>query len=266
MSWDPDRYLRFASHRTRPGIELLARIPDIDARRIVDLGCGTGDLTVLLTQRWPDAQVIGIDSSPDMVDRARSHHSSGTWSVEDISTWASDAPLDVIYSNAALHWIDDHRSLFRRLRSYVSDRGVFAAQMPDNWAEPTHRIPAEVLDSGGWPDAARSALLRDRLSTVDDYVRWLQPAAVDAWRTTYYHRLSGEDPVWTWVTGSILRPVLDRLTPAQRERFAGECRERYRVAYPPDHNSSVTLPFSRLFLVAHSTGRTKPSGPGYSST
>lgn len=253
MPWDPDCYLRFADHRTRPGVELLARIPDMAARRIVDLGCGTGNLTSLLAQRWPEADITGIDSSEEMIERARRDHPSTTWRHGDIETWEPDSPLDLIFSNAALHWVDDHQTLFRRLRSMPADDGVLAVQMPDNWHAPTHRVPANVLDSGEWPEGARAALMRDRLSRPDLYARWVQPSAVDMWRTTYYQHLSGDDPVWTWVTGSLLRPVLANLDAADRERLAQHCRDLYREAYPAGAGGTTTLPFSRLFVIAQAT-------------
>ncbi|MGB9357229.1 MAG: methyltransferase domain-containing protein [Acidimicrobiia bacterium] len=253
MSWDPDQYLRFADHRRRPGIELLSRIPDIDARSIVDLGCGTGDLTALLQVRWPAAAVVGIDSSVEMIERARDDHPHMAWSIAGIEAWEPSEPVDLIFSNAALHWLDDHRDLFRKLRSSLADGGVLAVQMPDNWRAPTHRIPADLLDERGWPDEARAALLRDRLATPDAYAEWLQPANVDVWRTTYFQQLAGDDPVWTWVTGSVLRPVLSILASADRERFSEACRLRYREVYPRAANGSVTVPFSRLFIVARAT-------------
>ncbi len=186
MPWDPNRYLRFADHRTRPGIELLSRIPDIDACYIVDLGCGTGHLTALLQERWPDAVVIGIDSSDEMIERARDDHPDMTWVVDDVAAWEPAEPVDLVFSNAALHWLDDHEHLFQRLHSLVAPDGVLAVQMPDNWDAPTHRIPADVLDSGDWPTSARAALMSDRLSRPEDYARWVQPANVDLWSTTYY--------------------------------------------------------------------------------
>jgi trans-aconitate 2-methyltransferase len=250
VPWDPDRYLRFADHRTRPGIELLARIPEVEARNIVDLGCGTGHLTALLAERWPDATVEGIDSSEEMAERARNDHADLTWTVADISQWEPDEPVDLIYTNATLHWLDDHENLFPRLRSYLSDKGVMAVQMPDNWWTPTHRIPAEVFDQGGWPEAANQALLRDRLSPPESYDQWIQPAEVDMWRTTDYQRLTGENPVWTWVTGSLLRPVLAALEGEDLERFTEICQARYYETFPPGPNGVTLLPFSRLFLVA----------------
>ncbi len=250
MGWDPDRYLRFADHRLRPGLELIARIPDVAARTIVDLGCGTGHLTAVLGERWPGAAITGLDASDAMIERAQQDYPQGNWVVGDIEVWEPAAPCDLIYSNAALHWLDDHARLFRRLRSYLAPGGVVAVQMPDNWAEPTHRVPADLLDEEGWPDAARTALMRDRLGRPADYASWVAPAEIDIWRTTYHQRLEGEDPVWVWVTGSLLRPVLDVLEEPDRTRFADECRRRYRAAYPPGPDGSTLLPFSRLFIIA----------------
>jgi trans-aconitate 2-methyltransferase len=253
VPWDPDRYLRFADHRTRPGIELLARVPDIRARQIVDLGCGTGNLTGLLAQRWTEATTTGIDSSEEMIERARRDHPALNWTVSSVEAWDPGTHLDLIFSNAALHWVDDHETLFRRLRSSLADGGVLAVQMPDNWAAPTHRIPADVLDRGDWPEAARSALMRDRLARPDRYERWVQPATVDMWRTTYFHQLGGVDAVWTWVTGSVLRPVLEHLDADDRDRFSHDCRDRYRKAYPAGADGATTLPFSRFFMIARAT-------------
>lgn len=251
MAWDPSQYLRFRDHRARPGIELLARIRHDEPAFVVDLGCGPGNLTALLAERWPRAHVVGVDSSAEMIDAARNDHPGIDWLVADIGEWEPDRPVDVLYSNATLHWLDDHARLFPRLRSWLSpSAGVAAIQMPDNWRAPTHRIPAEILDDGSWPAAAHDALPRDRLSAPEHYRRWLQPASVDQWRTTYYHELNGPDAAWNWVTGSVLRPVLAALDPVDAGRFAARCRQRYAEAYPHDAGGTVLLPFSRLFMVA----------------
>ncbi len=251
MVWDPDLYLRFADHRTRPGIELLARIRHEEPAYVVDLGCGPGNLTALLAKRWPRARLVGIDSSTEMIDTARNDHPEVDWLVADIAEWEPDRAVDVLYSNATLHWLDDHAQLFPRLRSWLTpSTGVAAIQMPDNWQAPTHRVPAEILDDGSWPTAARDALLRDPVSTPENYRRWLQPASVDQWRTTYYQELEGRDAVWNWVTGSVLRPVMDALDADDRSRFAARCKQRYAEAYPHDADGNVLLPFSRLFMVA----------------
>lgn len=257
--WDPGHYLRFADHRTRPGVELIARIPDAPVRSIVDLGCGTGHLTAMLADRFPAADVVGMDSSQEMIEEARRDHPGIDWAVADLTTWEPDAPADIIFSNATLHWLDDHPGLFRRIRSWAAPGGTVAVQMPDNWNAPTHVVPAQVLDEGSWPDVARGALMRDRLAPPGEYRRWLQPADVDLWRTTYHQVLTGSDPVWSWVTGSVLRPVLAALEPEDRARFEDRCRARYREAYPPEPDGTTLLPFSRLFMVARVPGR---SGTG----
>ncbi|NHZ70931.1 MAG: methyltransferase domain-containing protein [Proteobacteria bacterium] len=250
MPWDPDQYLKFADHRARPGHELVARIPDMPALKVVDLGCGTGDLTAVLQERWPEASVLGIDSSESMVESARDRYPTIDFVLGDITSWSPREPVDVLFSNAALHWLDDHELLFQTLRGSIAAGGVMAVQMPDNWSAPTHTIPAEVLDAGDWPERARSGLMRDRLASPSDYIEWLQPATVDVWRTTYYQQLAGDDPVWTWVTGSVLRPVLAALDEDDQKRFADICRSLYRDAYPPGASGVTTLAFSRLFIVA----------------
>lgn len=248
--WDPGHYLRYVDHRSRPGVELIARIPDGRSSRIVDLGCGTGNLTAILAQRFPHASVVGIDSSPQMIDVARTEHPGIEWQVEDIARWDPPGPVDVVFSNAALHWLDGHHVLFPRIRSWLADGGTIAVQMPDNWSEPTHRIPAEILDDGTWPEPAVEALLRDRLAAPADYRRWVQPAHVDLWSTSYHQVLTGDDAVWNWVTGSVLRPVLAALDDGDTARFVAECRARYRDAYPQASDGTTVLPFRRFFMVA----------------
>lgn len=184
-----------------------------------------------------------------MIERAEETQAGPAFRLADIAEWSPVDGADLIFSNAALHWVDGHDELFPRLRSLLRRGGVLAVQMPDNWDEPTHRIPAEVLDSGAWPPKARDSLLRDRLSTPTDYAAWVAPGSLDMWRTTYYQQLSGDDPVWEWVIGSALRPVLAALDDEDRERFTAEIQVRYRLAYPARVDGMTTLPFSRLFLV-----------------
>ena len=234
-------------------MELLARLPDNDPQRIVDLGSGTGHLTALLAERWPAASVVGIDSSSEMLAQAEADHPALAWHQADISTWSAEDPVDLIFSNAALHWLDDHQALFTRLRAQLAPGGVLAVQMPDNWAAPTHQVPAEILDDGTWSDEVCQSLLRDRLAEVDAYRRWLEPGSIDLWRTTYYQAIEGPDPVWNWVLGSVLRPVLASLDGADLDRFVDEAQAQYRRAYPANAQGVTILPFSRLFIVANIT-------------
>jgi trans-aconitate 2-methyltransferase len=252
-SWDAAQYLRYASHRERPGVELIARIPDVDASTVVDLGCGTGDLTARLAARWPAAGVTGVDSSAEMLERARASHPRIRWVTGDIDRWEPDGPVDVLYSNATLHWLDDHAHLFPRLLGAVRRGGALAVQMPNNWTEPTHLIPAEVLAEPGWPAAARKALIRDRVASPRFYLDTLAAAsAIDLWETTYHQVLApveGSHPVLEWVKGSLLRPVMAALAGASA-RFEAELAVRYSAAYPGRPDGSVVLPFRRLFIVA----------------
>lgn len=251
MSWDPDTYLRFADHRMRPGLELMTRIPDVEPSDVVDLGCGTGQLTSHLAERFPDARVIGVDSSSDMLDRAPSHPRI-RWVEAAFEHWTEDA--DVVFSNAALHWSTDHARLFPTLAGLVRPGGVLAVQMPDNWSEPTHRVPARILDTGDWPEGARRSLARDRVARAATYREWIgEGFEFDLWSTTYHQVLSGTDPVLQWVSGSVLRPVLDALDGPDRQRFQQVCAAGYRTAYPPQSDGSVILPFRRLFIVARRT-------------
>lgn len=248
MPWDPEQYRRFSDHRSRPGLELIERIPQIRARRIVDLGCGSGHLTAVLSARWPDAEVIGLDSSEDMLEVARADHPTLNWILGDIIRWEPDGPVDLVFANASLHWLTDHAVLFPRLSSWLGRGGVMAVQMPNNWSEPTHQIPAAILDDGTWPEEARAALIRDRVASPISYLDWVPPA--DLWETTYYQRLTGDDPVLEWVKGSVLRPVIDALGEPRRSDFVERCRHGYSAAYPRRPDGSTVLPFRRLFLVA----------------
>ena len=252
MTWSPDRYLRFADHRLRPGLELLARIPDVPATSIVDLGCGPGNLTAHVAARWPEARTVGIDSSPEMIARARGDHPELEFVEHDIATWVPDETVDVVFSNATLHWLDHHGRLFPRLLDFLRPGGVLAVQMPNNWAAPTHSVPKEVLAGPDWDESQRRLLATDRVDDPADYRRYLidHAESVDLWQTTYFQELRGPDPVFEWTSGSLLRPVLTALEGDDLRRFTDAVRQGYRDAYPPDHTGTVLLPFTRLFVVA----------------
>lgn len=252
MSWDPATYLRFADHRIRPGLELMARIPLDAPRLIVDLGCGTGHLTADLARRWPEAHVIGVDSSVEMLGTAASLNTRIEWVQADVEHWIPPSAPDLVYSNAALHWLGGHDTLFPRMAAWVAPGGSLAVQMPDNWREPTHTIPARILDEAGWPDAARDALMRDRVREPAFYRDLLVDRfeTIDLWTTTYHQVLEGADPVLGWVKGSVLRPVLGALDEPRRTEFHDRCAAEYRDAYPPSADGSTVLRFSRFFVVA----------------
>lgn len=252
-TWDPERYLAYADERGRPFVELVARVGATAPRRVVDLGCGPGNLTALLKARWSDAEVAGVDSSPEMVAAARSV-AGVDFSVGDLRTWRPDEPVDVLVSNATLQWVPGHLDLLPDLVGHVAPGGWLAFQVPGNFDEPSHTLrrdlaaePAYAAFTAGvaTPDAFDAATYLERLAGLG--------CAVDAWETTYLHVLTGEDPVFTWVSGTGARPTLQALPDDLRPAFEAEFRRRLREAYPPGR-AGVVLPFRRVFVVAQVPG------------
>ena len=245
-TWDPDRYLTFADERGRPFVELLARIGATAPGTVVDLGCGPGNLTALLADRWPDADVVGIDSSAEMIAAAADERIR--FEVGDLRSWTG--PADVVVSNATLQWVPGHLDLLPRLVSAVAPGGWLAFQVPGNFDEPSHTIRAELAAEE--PYAAHTAGVA--VPASHDPAVYLDTLAglgcrVDAWETTYLHVLTGPDPVFTWVSGTGARPTLQALPDDLRPAFEAEFRRRLAAAYP-EHPYGVVLPFRRVFVVA----------------
>lgn len=252
VSWDPRQYLRFSERRLRPALDLLGRV-DLDApRRIVDLGCGTGMVTPFLRDRWPTARVVGVDNAPEMLAVARAEQPKGLWIEADITTWLPDQPVDLVYSNAVLHWLDDHASLFPRLVALLETGGVLAVQMPHNYEQPSHSLAIDVARAGPWRDRLDPVLRPAPVGAPTFYHDVLAPVAgrIDVWQTIYWETLEGENPVVEWTKGSLLRPLLAALRPEEAAEFETEYRRRVAAAYPPRSDGSTLYPFERLFLVA----------------
>ena len=251
--WDPDRYLTFADERGRPFLELISRI-DADApRTVVDLGCGAGNLTVLLARRWPRARVLGVDSSAEMV--AAAPVGEGVeFVVGDIEGWCSDEPVDVLVCNAALQWVPGHLDLVRSWPGRLAPGGWLAIQVPGNYDQPSHAILLDLVRSERWRPLLADIQLNRQAHDPAEYLDLLAPAGcdVDAWETTYLHVLPGPDPVTEWYRGTGLRPVLAALDPGQAEEFVADYGKRVREAYPPAPYGTV-LPFRRVFVVARRT-------------
>jgi len=252
MSWDPDRYLVYADERGRPFVDLLARVPLTSPRSVVDLGCGPGTLTALLADRWPGAGVLGIDSSPAMVERARSGAATTVrFELGDLRAWRPAEPVDVLVSNATLQWVPGHLDLLPTLAGHVAPDGWLALQVPGNHREPSHLLLHELAAD---PRFARHTEGVARPHSHDplvyaDALRDLG-LVVDAWETTYLHLLGGEDPVFTWISGTGARPVLQALPEDLRTAFVAEYKALLREAYPAGPHGT-TLPFRRVFAVAH---------------
>jgi len=252
MSWNPAQYLKFADHRFRPAADLLARIGMAHPRYVCDLGCGTGHLTLELKQRWPEAEVIGVDSSPDMLAKAREVAPGVKFSQANARDWQPDRPLDVIFCNAVLHWLPDHDKLFPRLLGLLAKDGVLAVQMPRNHESPSHRLMLQAAANGPWKDRLASVQGINPVHDPAFYFRALASRAndIDAWESEYLHVLTSEDPVVEWTRGTALRPYLEALDGAQRDAFLAEYGRLVAEAYPPEPDGRTLFPFRRIFIVA----------------
>ena len=249
-TWDPERYLAYADERGRPFMELVGRVACENPRTVVDLGCGPGNLTGLLAHRWPDATVTGLDSSPEMIAKARSLDDGVGYDVADLRGWRSTEPVDVLVSNATLQWVPGHLDLLPSLLESVRPGGWLAFQVPGNFDEPSHTIRRDLAATAPY-DAQTAGVATPDAHDAATYLRALQPivTSVDAWETTYLHVLRGEDPVFTWVSGTGARPTLQALDETLRPAFEEEFKLRLRAAYPVV-GGSVVLPFRRVFVVA----------------
>lgn len=253
-TWDPTTYLTYADERGRPFVELLTRIPAEAPTTVVDLGCGPGNLTALLAQRWPDADVLGLDDSPEMIERAWRDHPALHWELGDLRDWTPETPVDLLLSNATLQWLPGHLALLPDLLAKVADGGCLAFQVPGNFGEPSHTIRTALAAEAPYAEHTAGVAVPSShdASAYLDTLTGLG-CEVDAWETTYLHRLTGEDPVFRWVSGTGARPTLQALPDDLRAAFEEEFKRRLAAAYPTVHGA-VTLSFRRIFVVAHKTG------------
>lgn len=261
MAWDPSLYLKFGDERLRPGFDLLARVGDLPPGPLYELGCGTGVHARAITARWPDRALTAIDRSPEMLAKAAAEPAPIRWLEADIARWSAAEKGALIFSNATLHWLDDHERLFPHLLRQLVPGGVLAVQMPRNFGQPSHVLMRETAAEEPW--AARLApvfgkdgatvLRSEPVASAEVFYDRLAPLAsggIDLWETDYLHVLDGDDPVLGWVRGTALRPVLDALAGSERDAFLAAYGAKLRKAYPRRADGKTLLPFRRLFLVA----------------
>ncbi len=252
MTWDPNQYMAFENHRLRPALDLLGRVPLASPKAVVDLGCGTGNVTAIMKDRWPQAKITGVDSSKEMLDKAKAEHEGIVWQRKDVARWNPRTKYDVIYSNATLHWLPDHEKLFPSLMKRLKPGGYLAVQIPGNFNAPTHTLMHDAARAGSWHEHLKPVLKGSPVLDPADYYRILAPHAdrLDVWETTYMQRLTGENPVAEWTKGTWLKPLLDALEEPDKSAFEAEYRKRILEAYPPETDGSTLLPFRRIFIVA----------------
>ncbi|MFB4270334.1 trans-aconitate 2-methyltransferase [Nonomuraea sp. GTA35] len=249
--WDPVTYAVYADERSRPFIELISRVGAVEPDYVVDAGCGSGELTVELISRWPNATVEGFDSSPAMITKARKLGSPVRFAVADVAMWRPDRPMDVIVSNAVLQWVPAHRDVLEHWVEELAPGGWLAFQVPGNFDAPSHVAIRELCSSRAWSDRLGDLARGMPVGEPLEYVDLLNQGGsqVDAWETTYVHVLHGENPVLEWVSGTALRPVFDRLDPDEQRRFKQDLAKPLAEAYPA-RSYGTPFPFRRIFVVA----------------
>ena len=252
-TWNPGQYLKFAGQRMRPALDLLNQV-DVEAPSVVyDLGCGPGNVTPFLMGRWPEARHIGVDSSDQMLEKARAEHPTGEWVKADAKTWAPEAPAELIYSNAALQWVDGHADLFPRLMDQLAPGGVLAVQMPHNHAAPSHMGMREVVEAGPWRDKLLPVMREFPVGDPEVYYDLIAPkaASLNLWETTYAQIMEGDNPIAEWTKGSALKPLLDALIdPDENAEFFETYSKAMQAAYPKQSDGKTIFHFRRLFIVA----------------
>ncbi len=253
--WDPGAYAEFGEHRLRPWHDLMARVGAALPRRVVDVGCGPGDATVLLAARWPGATLEAFDSSPEMVSAARARGVDAR--VRDLRQWLPASDTDVLVSNAVLQWVPEHVELLKAWVRVLPGGGWLAVQVPGNFTAPSHTLIRELAAQPRWAPRLAGVLRgAETVHPVRHYAELLTAAgcAVDAWETSYLQRLDSADPVLAWVTGTALRPVRAALDDDAWARFRAELAPMLRDAYPPGSDGATWLPFRRVFVVAQVGG------------
>jgi trans-aconitate 2-methyltransferase len=259
--WDAGQYLRFGGERARPFFDLIAQIGATSPRYVADLGCGPGNLTAALAQRWPGATLVGVDSSPEMIATAQASTVRAgegqeapnlSFALCDVWDWRPEQPLDVLVCNAVLQWVPGHDELLLRWADFLAPGGWLAFQLPGNFDQPSHEIVKEMARSPRWGALLADARLNRQAGDPADYVALLARPGfeVDAWETSYLHILHGENPVLEWTKGTTLRPALSLLDAEQADAFVREYGERLAEAYHPQSFGTL-FPFRRVFTVVH---------------
>lgn len=253
MTWDASLYLRFGDERTRPALDLAAHVAVENPGTVADLGCGPGNSTQVLRNRWPKASVIGLDNSADMIAAARKAYPEHDWSEVDIADWSPGRPIDVVFSNAVLQWLGDHETLVPRLFGNVASGGALAFQVPADSYSPVRHLIDEIADDPAWADRmgeAKGALTMHEPGFYYD-VLCGRARSVDIWETEYKHVMDGPAAIVEWISSTGLRPFFAPLSADEQARFSAMLTERVAVTYERRRDGRVLFPFRRIFVVAY---------------
>jgi trans-aconitate 2-methyltransferase len=253
-SWDPGEYMRFSDERTRPSVDLVSRVAVDSPARVIDLGCGPGNSTRVLRERWPDARVVGLDSSVDMIDSARSDQPDGEWVLAGIEGWHADGPYDVVFSNAALQWLPNHGALVESLFAGVAPGGALAFQIPSPDFAAVRFMIHDIALEGPWASRMNGPLGELTMEAPGLYYDHLAPASrsVDIWETEYFHVMDSAAAIVDWIATTGLRPFLAVLeSEAERRAFMALLHDRVSQAYRPRVDGKVLFPFKRTFVIAY---------------
>ena len=253
IQWDSQLYLRYERERTQPSIDLASRIDLQSPAAIIDLGCGPGNSTRVLRERWPAAQITGLDSSPAMIEKARQSSDAIAWEIADIQTWYEPNRFDLIFANASLQWIGDHESLTKRLLEAVKLSGVFAFQMPALYNQPAGQAIRDVSESPAWKSHWLSDRHVPRTHTPGEYYDWLAPLSkqIQIWETVYFHEMANHEAIVEFYSSTALKPYLEGLPSAElKDQFKASVLEAFRNLFPTQQNGKVLFSFRRIFVIA----------------
>jgi trans-aconitate 2-methyltransferase len=252
--WNPDLYLKYGNERTQPSIDLIGKINiSFQPKSILDVGCGPGNSSQALLQRWPDAMLTGIDNSVNMIEKAKADYPKNTWIVADASKYTSSTKYDIVFSNATIQWIPDHEKLFKRFFSLINNRGVLAIQVPRFDEMPLSRAIQKVAGKEKWKEPTKGCA---ELFTYRDYKYYYDlinrdSKAIDLWQTDYIHILESRYAIIEWIRSTGLRPYLDCLKDEDKLLFENELLAEIKNDYPIQKNGKMLFPFKRLFMIGY---------------
>lgn len=252
--WNPDLYLKFEKERTQPARDLLFRIAKNNPARIIDIGCGPGNSTIELKKRWPNAFILGIDSSENMINRARHDYPQLEWKVYDANDDLSPlGKFDVVFSNAAIQWMPNHKELLKRFFSILNDNGVLAVQIPNLTYMPIHVAVQETAQEDIWLNYFGNMGDGLEYHELTFYYDALCSLAKDInlWETHYHHVLPGHEAIIEWYSATGMRLYLEKLTGEEKERFLQSVLAKIRERYQVQTDGKVLFPFRRLFFIAY---------------